>query len=284
MQRQHRQVTLVAALSMLPFLSLLSGGLLALVTLHRGMQQGLTTGALALGLLCGVYLVNGWNTGAMVVMTGVTWGPILLLAGLLGAYRSMTLAFQVSAVLAVLSVSLVLLWMPDPVTALEGLMSMLKEQFSMSGQQLDQQTWESMFRVMPGVMTGLMALGCLACLFFGRSWQDSVEGSAGRFGSEFRQLKLGTIMTALATLAMGAALLTGGLWAENVTWVFVILLLVQGLSLVHCLVTEGRWPVGTLFAVYGLLVLVLQLMLPLLAVAGFLDNWFDLRQKLARRT
>lgn len=283
MQRQHRQVTLVAALSLLPFLGVLSSGLLALVALQRGVKQSLITAALAMALLAGVALASGGDPVPMLEVTSVMWGPVLLLAGLLQMYRSLNLVFQVAAILGVVGVSLVLVAMPDPVSVLGEVMGPVKEQFSVAGQELSEESWNSIFRVMPGVMTGLVTLVCLAGLFVGRVWQDGLEEHAGRFGAEFRQLKLGTILTALSTLAIVTALLVGGLWIENVMWVFVVLLMLQGLSLAHFLVSEGGWPVALLVVVYGMLVLLLQLALPLLAVCGYLDNWFGLRQKLARR-
>lgn len=283
MQRQHRQVTLVAALSLLPFLGVLSSGLLALVVLQRGVKQSLITAALAMALLAGVALASGGDPVPMLEVTSVMWGPVLLLAGLLQVYRSLNLVFQVAAILGVVAVSLVLVLMPDPVSVLGGVMGPIKEQFSVAGQELTEESWNSIFRVMPGVMTGLVTLVCLAGLFVGRVWQDGLEELAGRFGAEFRQLKLGTVLTAVSTLAIVTAMLVGGLWIENVMWVFVVLLMLQGLSLAHFLVSEGGWPVALLIVVYSLLVLLLQLALPLLAMLGYLDNWFGLRQKLARR-
>lgn len=274
----------MAGLSLIPFLSLLSGGLLALVILHRGLQQGLIIAGLALGLLCGIALYSEGNPMAMLVVTGVTWSPIVLLAGLLRGVRSLTLVYQVAAILALVALSLAMVWIADPVSQFGPLTEALKEQFSASGQELPQETWDTVIRLMPGIMTGLIMLGCLACLFFGRVWQDTLEGTVGRFGAEFRQIKLGTVLTSVASLIMVAALLLGGDWVQNATWVLAVLLLMQGLSVVHHLVADGGWPAGVLFAVYGMLMLVLQLMLPLLAVIGFLDNWFDLRLKLARRS
>ncbi len=283
MQRQHRQVTLVAALSLLPFLGVLSSGLLALIALQRGVKQSLMTAALAMVLLAGVALVSGGDPVPMLEVTGVMWGPVLLLAGLLQGYRSLSLVFQVAAILGVVAVSLVLVVLPDPASVLGEIMGPVKEQFSAAGQELSEESWNSIFRVMPGVMTGLVMLVCLAGVFVGRVWQDGLEELAGRFGAEFRQLKLGTVLTAVSTLVIVIAMLVGGLWVENVMWVFVVLLMLQGLSLAHFLVSEGGWPMALLIVVYGMLVLLLQVALPLLAMLGYLDNWFGLRQKLARR-
>lgn len=282
MQRQHRQVTLVAGLSLLPFLGLLSSGLLVLVTLQRGIRQALVTAALAMVLLAGVALASGGNPLPMLEVTGVMWGPVLLLAGLLGAYRSMNLVFQVSAIVGVVAVSLVLLWLPDPANQLAGIMEPLKQQFNASGQELSEASWDMIFRVMPGVMTGMGILACLAGVFLGRVWQDGLEDTAGRFGAEFRQLKLGKVLTAVSSLVIVAAMLGGGLWFENMVWVLVALLVLQGLSLAHSLVGPGGWPKALLIALYVMLVLVLQLVIPLLTALGFLDNWFDLRRILAR--
>jgi hypothetical protein len=283
MQRQHRQVTVVAALSLLPFLVLLSSGLLALVTLKKGVREGLMIAALAMALLGGVALASGGNPLQVLEATGTMWGPVLLLAGLLGGYRSLNLVFQVSAILGIVAVSLVLLWMPDPASELAVLLEPLKQQFSASGQELSQGSWDMIFRVMPGVMAGMGVLASLVGVFLGRSWEDALDGQPGSFGAEFRQLRLGRIMTVVSTLVILVAMLTGGLWIENVVWVFVGLLILQGLSLAHYLFGPGGWPGVMLVVLYAALALAMQYIVPLLTAMGYLDNWFDLRRILARR-
>jgi len=282
MQRQHRQVTLVAGLSLLPFLGLLSSGLLVLVTLQRGFKQSLITAALAMALLAGVAVATGGDPLPLLEVTAVMWGPVLLLAGLLGTYRSMNLVFQASAIVGLVAVSLLLLALPDPINQLAEMMEPLKQQLSASGQELSEAGWDMIFRVMPGIMTGLGILACLGGVFLGRVWQDGLEDTVGRFGAEFRQLKLGMVLTTVSTLAILAAMLVGGLWFENMVWVFVALLVLQGLSLAHFLVGQGGWPKASLMVLYLMLVLVLQLIMPLLTALGYLDNWFDLRRILAR--
>jgi len=210
------------------------------------------------------------------------WVPVLALALLLRSSSSLTLCFQVSAVLGLAAISLGLLLVPDPVSAFREMLGPMQEQLRASGQELSASEWDLVYRVMPGVMTGLMILTHLSCVFLGRVWQDMLDGTRGRFGGEFRQLKLGTVLIGLTSVIILLAMLTGSLWAQNVIWVFVVLLTLQGLSLAHFMAANG-WPPAVLYIVYGLLVLLVQVTLPILSAAGFLDNWFNLRRFLARR-
>jgi len=279
--RQHRVVILVAAFTLMPFLGVISGGLLALQALRLG-PQAVVTAVMAGVLLSAVALVSGSSPWPMLAASGMLWLPVLGLALLLRSSGSLTLCFQVSAVLGLVAISLGLLLVPDPVSAFREMLGPMQEQLRASGQELSASEWDLVYRVMPGVMTGLMILTHLSCVFLGRVWQDMLDGTRGRFGGEFRQLKLGTVLIGLTSVIILLAMLTGSLWAQNVIWVFVVLLTLQGLSLAHFMAANG-WPPAVLYIVYGLLVLLVQVTLPILSAAGFLDNWFNLRRFLARR-
>jgi len=279
--RQHRLVILVAAFSMMPFLGMLGGGLLALQTLRGGARAGVWAAAMAAALLVAVSLASGAAPWALLGASFMLWGPVLVLAALLRTHGSLNLGFQVAVVLGMVALSLLLVAVPDPVSVLREVLGPLQEQLRVSGQELGEEEWNAVFRVMPGVMAGLMVLTQVLCLLLGRLWQDMLEGTRGRCGREFRQLRLGVVLAGLASAAILAAMLSGSLWAQNVVWVFVLLLTLQGLSLVHFMAASG-WPTALVFVTYGLLVLLVQVMLPLLAVGGFLDNWFNLRRFLAR--
>lgn len=279
--RQHRVVVLVAAFTLMPFLGVISGGLLAVQALRLG-RQAIVSAVLAGVLLSAVALASGSSPGPMLAASAMLWGPVLALALLLRSSGSLTLCFQLSAVFGLAAIVVGLLLVPDPVAAFREMLGPMQAQLQISGQELTPKEWDMVYRAMPGVMTGLMILTHLSCLFLGRVWQDMLEGSRGRFGGEFRQLKMGTVLIALASVVILLAVLTGGLWANNMIWVFVVLLTLQGLSLAHFMAASG-WPPATLYIVYGLLVLLVQVMLPILAAVGFLDNWFNLRRFLARR-
>lgn len=279
--RPHRLVILVAAFSMMPFLGMLGGGLLALHTLRAGARAGIGAAALAAALLAVVSAASGAAPWALLGASFMLWGPVLVLAAVLRTQGSLNLGVQLAVVLGVLALSLLMMAVPDPAPVLREVLAPVQEQLLESGQELSDEEWNAVFRVMPGVIAGLMVLTQVLCLLLGRLWQDMLDGSRGRCGNEFRQLRLGTLLVGLASAVILAAMLTGSLWAQNVVWVFVILLTLQGLSLVHFMAASG-WPAALVFVTYGLLVLLVQVMLPLLAVAGFLDNWFNLRRILAR--
>ena len=56
---------------------------------------------------------------------------------------------------------------------------------------------------------------------------------------------------------------------------------IQGLAIIHWLCAEGRLPVAMLVMTYVVLPFLSILMVVALAVAGYLDAWFQLRRKVS---
>jgi hypothetical protein len=135
-----------------------------------------------------------------------------------------------------------------------------------------------------GVVTWLLLLNTMVAAFVGLWWAGLVEGRP-RLGPAFRQLKAGRTLAGAAAVV---ALLTVAFrwdWPADATWVFLGAFVLQGLTVVHsanaALGLGSAWLVGT----YVLLFVPFTTLFVqgALAVFGFIDNWFPLRDRLPGR-
>ena len=117
----------------LPPFSLLSGGVVGLVSLRKGWQTGLSVAGLATVILA--LLSSLLGDPAIGLVFGLSqWLPVLLLTLVLRETGSWALTFQVSAVVLAVLVSLVHVVMPDIAafwqSMLEGVLKPVLEQAS----------------------------------------------------------------------------------------------------------------------------------------------------------
>lgn len=275
-------VTAVTALltPLLPFLSLLSGGVVSLITLKVGPLQALQLMGLAMlaVMLLSVFLPSGAVLGLVIlVMVWLpVWGLSVNLRRSADQGRSVLLASLFGAMLVVvfhLSLDSPGQWW-EP---------FLLEYFAPVMEQLDQaeraqfaQSLGQIATVLTGLIATALAVSLLLSLMLGRWWQAMLVNPGG-FGEEFRALKIGRTPTLAILLLVTVAFLSGaeGL-GQDLFMVAMLPFLLQGTALMHALVKQSGASRGWLFGMYLLLVLAGPVAL-LLAVAGALDNWFDFR-------
>jgi hypothetical protein len=112
-------------------------------------------------------------------------------------------------------------------------------------------------------------------------WLLTVARGEVRFGAEFRALKLGRLLGAIATLVIAAGLVFDAPVVQNLTALALLGFLFQGFAVLHAWAYAKRWHVGVLVPVYVLLVTPLTVVVVLaFGIVGLLDNWLDLRARL----
>lgn len=141
-----------------------------------------------------------------------------------------------------------------------------------------------------GLMTGMVgaatALGLMLSLLLARWWQAMLYNPGG-FREEFHALRMGQVTAGLLVLLLVAIGLQGagtGL-LRDVLPLMLLLLMWQGLALLHALIALRGMRQGWLVAVYVLLLLpmlTLQMVI-LLAMAGGVDNWVNFRARAGQR-
>ena len=115
-------------------------------------------------------------------------------------------------------------------------------------------------------------------LLLGFWWRTAASGEP-RFGLEFRQLRLGRWLGALATVVVALGLVFSAPLVQNLLPMALFGFVFQGLAVLHAWAHARRWHVAILVVFYLLLLspLTVLVMLPL-SVVGLVDNWLDLRR------
>jgi len=98
--RPHNAVLALAGTLLLPVLHILSGAIIVLIVLQRGVRLAVIEGAIAGLLLAAVAFFVGAPVTQVVASIAATLVPSILLAAMLQATRSLALTLQVSAILA----------------------------------------------------------------------------------------------------------------------------------------------------------------------------------------
>ncbi len=283
LERRYRLILLAVALC--PIVPLVSIALLSLETQARGTQQGLLSAGLS---LVGVALVALAASASLPAMLGVGAAAVLLgviLGALMGWSRSLTLAFQATTLACALAVVIAMLAVADPAAVWAEPIAAVAERLRASGASAEQlAVLESLAPVLFGLLAAA-ALGVLvgaACL--GRWWYALAQADLD-FGSEFRALRLGRILSAPATVLVIVGLLTNFMLLENVIPVMLLAFLFQGLAVAHAWSHARSWHPALLTGVYILWLLPTPLAAAvsvLLSSVGLVDSWIDLRAPAAR--
>lgn len=267
-------------------LSLVSGAVVALVTLRKGAVPGLQVAgvatlvtALATQVVFGQFVVG-------LAFAVLLWAPMIAVALVLRYARQLSTALEAALLL---SGALVLVYLgvaDDPVrqwtellgTAFAGLFE---------AQQLDEASRAALIEAMARWMTGTLAaayfLQLAASLFLARWWQALLYNPGG-FQQEFHALRLGRWL-AIAALPLAVALYLDGLpevlryLALPVAAAFFL----QGLALAHGQLAAFKAGPGWLVGIYALLVVAPPYAFTALTTAGYADAWLDFRARMAKR-
>ena len=280
---------------MLPFGSWLPGALVVLLALKPAAPLQDWAGALVAGASLAWWLLFvGVGPVPSLLVSLALVAPALVLGRLLARGGSLNLAFQL-ATLAALAVLVVVhgvladppgVWRP----VLEKLAGELDRYATVmsnvgSGRRpQDSELIEAAAARMWGVVTWLVLLNTMVAVFVGLYWTGLLARVA-RLAPAFRQLKAGRTLAGLAVVVtVLAGMFRWGLAADG-AWVFLGAFVLQGLAVLHAareaLGLSGAW----LAVTYVLLFLPFTtvFMQGALAIFGFIDNWFPLRERLPAR-
>jgi hypothetical protein len=132
---------------------------------------------------------------------------------------------------------------------------------------------DTLARTLWGWVTVLTLLLAMGAVFLARWWQTLLAEVSGRFGAEFRQLRLGVVLGVVAAAVLGASLLTENALVDDLGRLFLGSLVIVGLAAVHRAVAQGKLATAWLWITYAMLVLVAPAAVLALAGWGFVDNW-----------
>ncbi|HMN43415.1 MAG TPA: hypothetical protein PKE27_02515 [Povalibacter sp.] len=261
---------------LMPFM-VLAGAIPVLVALKVESKQALVAAATAAA--AAIWIVVSLAPDASWLIAGVLiliFGPVLL-ALLLKQTGSLNLCFQVAVAAVAVAVLGVHLGLPDPASVWVELLKRVIESMESAGLHFAGDTdamiaiWS---RTMWGALAALTLATLLGALFLGCWWQTLLD-SPGRFGAEYRQLRLGRVLGLAVTALFVAAFLSDSALIASLAWVAFTALSFQGLAAAHRSKAGGRLNRGWLAAIYVLLIVPLSMSITVLVLAiwGFADNW-----------
>jgi len=280
-----------AALAMLiPLFSHVAGGTVALVTLRKGLQEGIIVTVVSAVLLAVFGHLSSIDGGIVNIVVGAVvaliWIPILVTSQVLRITRSINLALAVTGGLTIAGVSVFYLYVGDAVAwwrnILQEILVPLLQHVEIPGLSGDTTSLiENMARVMTGVLAATVVFTTMINLFLGR-WLQALLFNPGGFGEEFRSVHLGRRMGVVAVIVLLAATIATGIvggLAVNLLFVVGAVLTVQGLSLVHAVVNYTKAHSAWLFGLYVLMLFLPPQVALALSAAGFADSWMDIRAR-----
>lgn len=257
-----------------PLLWWVSGAVVALVALRRGVAEGAGT---ALGGLLGLSATLSLLSGqfGLVPWPLAVWMPVLVLAAWLRYSVSLGQTLRLAAGLAAAAVAVLHAILGDPAQYWRAALL----EWAQDAPPEAAQAWEQMLPELVPYATSGLVLGTtvlvVASVLLARSWQATLYNPGG-FAREFRALDLGQpLALAVAGLWLAAALTRQAL-IYDLALVTGAVFVVQALALAHSLVARQR---VSSFWLVGLYVL-LPLLFHVLAMVGVADAVFRWRQRL----
>ncbi|MGI9309517.1 MAG: DUF2232 domain-containing protein [Gammaproteobacteria bacterium] len=275
-----RRVVFIAGLFPLPFTGLISAALVVLSAELKGTREAAIDCLAAMALLTAMLALSGGVEALLLLLfAGSSWGVALGLGAIAGRYQSLTFAVQV-AVMVVLAGLLLSMVLVEDVTAYwADIIAPVVDDINEQGlAEIDTAALQAIAEIMPGVVAFSVLASTVASLLLGTWWFARLKNKD--FAGMFRQIRMGYVIGVLAALAGIAALLGVQPVADNLLWFFAAGFVLHGLSVLYWHAWRRRWPRAWWIAVYVLPLLssaLLTMELALLAVIGFVDNWYNLR-------
>lgn len=275
----------VLALLITP-LGIASSAVVALVVLRNGVREGLLVvvlGGVALAILG--MLIFGQPVSLTIV--GMLLGlPMLILAEVLRATRSLRLVIEVAVVLGAVLIGVQYLVLDDVVKFWSGILEEYSAQMMDANvvSDVDRKAMVSeMAPWMPGGMGAAWFLQLALSLFLARSWQASLYNPGG-FAEELRQLRLGRwLLILVPVLLVAGSLSEAPSLVSQLALVGMAAFFLQGVALVHGLVEEFKANRGWLIGFYLLLVIGMPASFTAVSAAGFADGWLNFRARVRAR-
>lgn len=273
-------IGVVALGAALPLLFWVSGGVLALITLRRGLAEALIVLAGASAVLLPLYAVLLGTPMAILQPLALIWMPVIALAQILRQTVSLPTTLQTGAGLAAVGVVSFYALHGDPAAFWQGTLQSLAQMLS-GGQPGPE--WEQAAAQLAPRLTGLWVSNMLAiatvCLLLGRWWQALLYNPGG-FRSEFHSLRFAAWFAGVALIAVLGGWITGPGLLADVGLILGAIFLLQALAVAHALVARRGWHTGWLIGFY----LILPLMLRPAAMLGLVDTFVDFRARFAPAT
>jgi len=284
--RPRNAVLGLAATLLLPFAQVLSGTLMALLVLQQGASLSAVQGLVAAVILAMVSLLVSAPVAQVLANAVIIWVPVILLAALMRNTRSLTLALQVAALVALVVTLAFYLVLGDPTAWWSEVLVDVAAAFRDMGLERHADALTAQRQVVAGQMTTLVVLTgwtlyAMVVLLGYVVWRTLPD--KGAVYGRFCDLNLGRVLALTMAVSSVLAVLTGSDWLENLAFVAFMMFWLQGLAIIHWLHAERDMPVLVVILAYALLPFLNALLLMALAVVGYIDAWFEFRRSRVRQ-
>jgi hypothetical protein len=274
--RPHNGVLGLVVTLLLPAPQLTSGAIMVLLVLAQGTRLAVIEAFVAAAILAATsVLLGGTLTSVMVLMAG-TWVPVMLLALLLVTMRSLTLTLQVSVIVAVATMLLFQVAVPDPAAFWQPYLDVMDAVIKENGLRLDTALLTAEVMTISAVLVFWMLYS--AALLIGYWLYRGLPRETVDFG-RFRDLNFGRVIAFTMALVSLLAFVIDVAWLSNVAFIVFVMFMMQGLAIVHWLHGEGVLPVIAVVSVYVLMPFLQVLLVIVLAIIGYTDAWIGFRHR-----
>ena len=282
-------ISLFAVLSIaMPPLIFLSNAAVALVALRQGYNQGIIVTLIASVVFAVITMLlqQSFLTGFASALQ--QWLPMILFAAILTRTVSWTYTLQI--MLLIVAGGLIIFHL-----SVSDLQEFWKDKIALFVDTLSkEQAWPKeestkFIEVVSTWASTMIAVSLLASwiisMFMGRYWQ-AVLYHPGGFGEEFRELRLGKVLTIALLIVVVLFVMTDNQLFADLSIAGMTLYFFQGLALVHSLVKKLQMSHIWLVGMYILMIPVFPsviVVITLLVSFGMIDNFADFRNTLATK-
>ena len=277
MHGPKQAIGLATLFACVPMLFWVSGAIVSLVVLRRGIDQGVKV------LVWALLPAIAWAAmGQFATIAGLiaTTALACILRQTVSWQKTLLALLPVGALVAFITAQLA----PQQISMLSELVLKFISDLTQHGDQrsVDIGSLKPLVEYgVIGMLTWFNLVSCIIGLVLARSWQAQLFNPGG-FREEFHQIKLPALIAlALLMFTLGGSTLAPFMLV--VAPVATLPLLVSGLALFHGLVEMRQLSKVWLVAFYALLVFITQLMYPVIVLTACLDSVFDFRARLADR-
>jgi len=263
---------------LLPPVSILSTGAVALVTLRLGAYEGLwvlACSSLIAGLLG--YLFSG-SFQFTLYYALMLWLPVWVIGIVLRQGRQLSLAIEIAVLIGVAGVLGYYLYNPDAATMWQSLLKLMLPQ---ADAPIDA---EEKIAIIARYMTGVASAGTITSLIFGLflgRWWQALLYNPGGFKQEFLGLASRSAVTVVSIATLLLAVVSQGIVSEmawNAVIVLFVLYALIGSAIMHTVFAAMKLARYAVPMFYITLFLIPHAILPV-ALIGLSDAWLNLRKK-----
>ncbi len=288
MQATLAVIGFMALALLFPMMSYVSGAAIGLIVLRLGWKEAAFVAGAALIVIAAIAAAMLQQPAAGLMFAVIVWLPVYGLALVLRRTASWSITLNVAVGIGLVGVVAAYAVLADPAawwrdTVVVAIQEQVIDRAGLTPEQAIEwrSTLDQMSNVMTGIICAAFVLSAVLSLLLARWWQAQLYNPGG-FQVEFHSLKLGQplAMAVLVLMAMSLLPLEGAsALGRDMVMVVLMMYVLQGLAVIHAVVARRGASNAWLVVTYILLAIALPQVAMLLAIAGLMDTWLNLRRE-----